>query len=102
MRVEAEELQRVAAWFGEKWKHGACPVCEADSWAPNPRLGQITNFVPTTPFALNVVPVLLIYCTNCGYTLQVNAMVAGIIRPPEIPEPDVFDLEAAKVVEGSG
>lgn len=101
--MEAEELQRVAVWFGEKWKHGACPVCEANAWAPNPRLGQIPNFAPLgNPFGVNVVPVLLVYCTNCGYTIQINALVAGILKPPEIPEPSAFDLAADRVAEPSG
>jgi hypothetical protein len=67
-------------WFANKWRHGACPVCETDLWAPLPRLGMVPNINPPGPDGGNVVPMLLIYCTNCGYTLPINALVAGVVQ----------------------
>ena len=99
--MEDEQRQRIAEWFTTKWKHGPCPVCETNEWAPNPKLGQITNFT-ADELEINVVPVFLVYCTNCGYTLPINALVAGICPAREIPPPDAFDLAAHKVPEGNG
>ena len=99
--MEDEQRQRVAQWFSDKWSHGPCPVCDANAWAPNSKLGQITNFA-SDEFEVNVVPVLLVYCTNCGYTLPINALVAGICQPRAMPAPDAFDLAADRTPEGSG
>jgi hypothetical protein len=77
--VELDPI-KLNQWFTEKWKHGPCPVCETDLWTPLPRLGQVPNLNPTGPITTNVVPVLLVGCTNCGYTLQINAITAGLLR----------------------
>lgn len=76
------ELDRDALnqWFQNKWKHGPCPVCETDLWTPLPRLGMIPNINPPGPTGGNVVPVLLVSCTNCGYLLTINALMAGVIE----------------------
>jgi hypothetical protein len=71
---------KLNTWFHEKWNHSACPVCATDLWTPLPRLGMVPNLNPAGPVSTNVVPVLLVSCTNCGYTLQINALVAGILR----------------------
>ncbi len=70
-------------WFADKWKHGECPVCGTNLWTPLPRLGMVPNLNPIGPISTNVVPVLLIGCANCGYTLQVNALVAGVLKGPD-------------------
>jgi hypothetical protein len=77
--VELDPI-KLNQWFADKWKHGPCPVCETDLWTPLPRLGMVPNLNPTGPISTNVVPVLLVGCTNCGYTLQINALAAGLLR----------------------
>lgn len=81
--MDAQEYERLSAWFADKWKHKECPVCETDFWSPTPNLGQIENLD-------NIggrVPVLLITCRNCGYFLSVNALVAGIRQVPRFEAP---------------
>ncbi len=75
-RLDEEEIRRVDAWIADRWRHGPCPVCEANSWAPNLRIGQIEN--EATFSVGETFPVLLIFCTECGYTLSINARIAGI------------------------
>ncbi|HEV7937852.1 MAG TPA: hypothetical protein VGP18_07495 [Solirubrobacteraceae bacterium] len=83
MELDQEALSR---WFSEKWNHGPCPVCATDLWTPLPRLGVVPNLNPLGPGAINVVPVLLVSCTNCGYMLAINALVAGIVQEPDWSE----------------
>ena len=78
------DTTKLNEWFSEKWKHGACPVCETNLWAPLPRLGMVPNINPPGPDGGNVVPVLLIYCTNCGYMLTVNALAAGVVKETDL------------------
>lgn len=74
---------KLGEWFSEKWQHGPCPVCETNRWAPLPRLGVVPNINPPGLDGGNIVPVLLIHCTNCGYMLSVNALVAGVVKGPD-------------------
>jgi hypothetical protein len=88
--MDAEERARFEAWFAEKWHHGPCPVCAANEWGAQPKLGQIENLglgleASDRPMVLiqgGRVPILLISCKNCGYTVAVNAIIAGIRQPP--------------------
>lgn len=74
---------RLQSWLATNWKHGACPVCLASEWSPAQRFGQISNL----EFAGNIVPVLLIFCQKCGYTLAINALVGGLLPPNEGEHP---------------
>jgi hypothetical protein len=77
--VELDQ-QKLSQWFTDKWKHGPCPVCGTDLWTPLPRLGMVPNLNPLGPGVTNVVPILLVGCTNCGYTLPINALAAGLLK----------------------
>lgn len=92
MGLEADP-GKLTEWFAEKWKHGPCPVCQTDLWTPLPRLGMVPNINPPGPDGGNVVPVLIINCTNCGYTLSINALVAGLLKDPD------WDSELARYTE---
>ena len=76
--MDDQERQRAADWFDDKWHYGACPVCHVEQWGLYPMLGQIANHSGD-----NTVPVLLVACENCGHTVPVNALIAGIIQRPE-------------------
>jgi hypothetical protein len=85
--MDALEQARLDAWFATQWRHGPCPVCAAESWDWARNLGQIPNMLMFGPNGGNTVPVVLINCNNCGYTLPINAVVAGILGPPPMGEP---------------
>jgi predicted nucleic-acid-binding Zn-ribbon protein len=75
--MDAAELERYRAWAAQKWKHGPCPVCRTNNWIRNARIGHVPN--PQTVVDGSAFFVLPIYCSNCGYTIFINAHVAGII-----------------------
>jgi hypothetical protein len=70
------ETDRLAAWFRDKWKTGPCPICATERWAPNAKFSHLPN--ENTSADGTVYPVLLVFCSNCGYTMAINARVAGI------------------------
>ncbi len=81
--MDADELVRLNTWIRDKWKHGPCSICGANSWTTNSKVCLLLNpasLVNTTSF-----PVVLIYCTNCGHTLVVNAIIAGVAKPEGPP-----------------
>jgi hypothetical protein len=92
------DRDKLNTWFHEKWDHGACAVCGTNLWTPLPRLGMVPNLNPTGPVSTNVVPMLLISCTSCGYTLHINALVAGILREADWAE-ELSKYSPAEAVE---
>lgn len=94
--MDEAERKRLKKWLDDKWDHGPCPVCGADDWVPQPKLGQIENLaLPVEGMELEGggvflqttgrVPALLVTCQNCGYFVTVNAINAGI-RQPATPD----------------
>jgi|CZKG01.1.fsa_nt_gi hypothetical protein len=94
--MDPAEQERADAWFRDKWRHGRCPVCNANTWDTLPKIGQIENLhdSPIPPFGgqpfpiYGRVPVLLVGCQNCGYLVPINALVAGIRQPPTQYDPE--------------
>jgi hypothetical protein len=74
--VNEQELARYQEWIKEKWKHGPCPVCKTSNWRVADNPGMLPADVPAS--VLGPFPFVLVYCSNCGYTLFINSLVAGI------------------------
>lgn len=83
-----EEQSKVRAWVVEKWGKGNadnlphCPMCGEDNitW-----INPITMY---TPMAMEgertlsggpIMPLLPVICSNCGHTVFVNGILAGIL-----------------------
>lgn len=63
-----------------KWHGRPCPMCGAGNWNVQDSTYQLLEFnqgglVIGGP----VIPVIPIVCSNCGNTLLVNAITAGIL-----------------------
>lgn len=65
-------------WLGQRWSTRQCPYCEAKNWSV---LMPISFRVqsPKTDLEANLVPHFLVTCTNCGNTVLINAVLAGIL-----------------------
>ena len=80
-----DERKRLIDHINAKWKDPACPMCRVNNWQVNAY--ALIGLVPTidTPMpALNakqVTPTVTLICGNCGYTIFVNAFVAGVVAP---------------------
>lgn len=77
---QPDEVERLAAWFRDKWRTGECPVCTHEEWIPNAKVSHLPN--TNTAEDGTVFPVLFIFCRNCGYSMPINVRIAGI-RPIE-------------------
>lgn len=82
-----DEAGRVALqrWIEEKWKQGSCPVCEANQWQAGEDVLQLMPFHEGSLVVGGpVYPVLPIVCLNCGNSIFVSAVVAGIVKRPTV------------------
>jgi len=66
----------------EKWKGKPCPICGAGNWNVSDSIFELREYnqgdliVGGGP----IIPVVPVTCDNCGNTVLVNAIKAGIIE----------------------
>jgi len=65
-----------------KWQNRNCPMCGGGPWEVQEKTFQLNefhngNFVVGGP----LIPIIPVTCTNCGHTVLVNAIVAGVLSP---------------------
>jgi hypothetical protein len=73
-------------WLREKWPNPPpqCPFCGTSSWDVGDRLVEQRTWATTA-----VQPMLAVSCTNCAYTVHINAEKAGLVRKLDTEtEPD--------------
>jgi hypothetical protein len=75
--MDAKEEARLRVWLQARWRHGRCPVCAENDWTVNPKIGQIFNEGSFGRDGTSY-PVVLISCDTCGYTVAINARIAGV------------------------
>ena len=77
-----EQKVRLAEWFQTKWNHRECPVCQANAYAAPDKAWEIRPFrggQTVIGGQGGIIPMFPVMCTNCGYIIWINAIVAGII-----------------------
>ena len=80
--LTADQQIRLQEWFRTKWRHGECPVCHTNGYAAPDRTWEIRPFhggglVIGGPGG--IIPMFPVTCTNCGYIIWINAILAGVI-----------------------
>ena len=87
VRVEGEtkkhglEIAHMIRYLESKWGERPCPMCEKRQWSITDSVYELKAHQKgaflTDGF---VVPVVLVVCNNCGNTVLVNAITAGIVK----------------------
>lgn len=108
MPLDPEQSKRAVAYLNEKWSTAhSCPICTANDW----NVSEIVELRPFTGGNLvvggAVYPLLQVVCNNCGYTLLLNAIIAGLVGPAaeatppaqataDVPDPTVETAEGSE------
>jgi hypothetical protein len=72
------QAEKAVAWLNEKWgNHRACPYCTNDVWQVDSTLVRIQP-IHSRVAGLAYVAFMVI-CDNCGHTVLVNAVAAGLV-----------------------
>ena len=75
----------------KKWVNKTCPFCKAQNWIVNEQLFQLNQWQQGAAIVIGggtkVQPIVSIICQNCGYTTIFNAIISGVIKPPQQPRP---------------
>jgi len=76
MVVEQQKINRLA----KKYKPYICPLCHKGEWVIGDRVFYLGEFNENAiVIGGQSFPVLPIVCSECGNTLFINAIVAGIV-----------------------
>jgi len=79
------DSQTLIRHLNEKWGAGRkCPQCGVGNWQVQDSLFELRQFgggglVVGGP----LIPVVPVTCANCGNTVLVNAILAGVVPKPE-------------------
>ena len=77
------ENTRAVEYLKQKWAGRACPLCGVGNWSVSESTFQLTEFnYGSTIIGGPVIPVVPVICMNCGNTVLINAITAGIIVAP--------------------
>lgn len=81
-----KQVETIIAFVKLKWgDNHPCPMCSFSDW------GVISDVIALEPRDTTIggpdrhVPIVPIMCKNCGSTVLVNAIVAGLV-PPDTSE----------------
>lgn len=84
LEVAAQQLRErlwdaAIAWLEEKWgTQRQCPYCDANDWTVGTPLDDILDEGDG-----KVSPYFTVTCDNCGNTVNVNAVMAGVLPTGE-------------------
>ncbi len=84
--------QIVISHLQNKWgSQHPCTMCGKGPWNVHESTYQLTeynegNLVIGGP----VIPVIPVICGNCGYTVLVNAILAGVVKHSTSPDKEVL------------
>ena len=80
-------------WTGEK----VCPICKKNSWALPDSMGMIQQIAAGAGIRIGgpYYPLIPITCLSCGYTILLNAKIAGLTAPDDTPAQSTEIVKAA-------
>lgn len=78
--MPAIDINQAIAFLNAKWGLRPCPMCGTSNWTVQGTPFQLMEFhqgnlVVGGP----IVPVIPVICVNCGNTVLVNAIIAGLV-----------------------
>jgi hypothetical protein len=63
-----------------KWAGRPCPMCGVNNWSVQDSTYQLLEFNQGTLVVGGpVIPIVPVVCNNCGNTILVNAIIAGLL-----------------------
>ncbi len=77
------QTAKAESWIKTKWENASCPFHGQTHWSYGDRLLEMRPFDngSITLTQEGTAAFLVVTCTTCGYTVLVNAIVAGILSP---------------------
>lgn len=74
--MDSRQREHLQAWIDAKWEFGECPVCHENAYQVGVDVCEIR---PLGGTSMGTYPVVPVNCVNCGFTVLINAVVAGVL-----------------------
>lgn len=81
--------EKMIKHLNQKWGNKGCPMCGQNKWGVSDKLMELREFHGGSMVIggnSSVQPVIPVNCGNCGYTVLVNGLLAGVIDRPTAEE----------------
>lgn len=79
MALDAESLDKLKKFINEKWNTKLCSLCSRNSWVFNGHFSLVlSDEVLKNDLEGKALPCVAAVCTNCGNTILINTLVAGL------------------------
>jgi hypothetical protein len=80
---------RLIAHLRQKWAGRPCQMCGVGNWNVQETTFELREFNEGNLVVggVPIIPVVPVICSNCGNTVLVNALSAGVIPPPAEAKP---------------
>ena len=79
-KIDGQEL---IDYLNDKWHGARCPLCGEGVWNVTDKIFELREFNDGN-FVLGpnsaITPVIPVTCSNCGNTVFVNALIAGLLK----------------------
>jgi predicted RNA-binding protein with TRAM domain len=87
-KLTPDEKTKVVAWLTSFGRPApACPICGSENWQISDHLVQPVTLGPKVTLLLSGIgyPQVGIVSVPCGYTMFVNAVMAGVLPGAAVP-----------------
>jgi len=77
-----ENFQKLIHHLSDKWKGSPCPMCQHSGWTVDDNVYELRKF-NGGKLVLGggpILPIIPVTCNNCGNTVFVNALKAGVVQ----------------------
>lgn len=89
MPLTKEKKDQMLENLKEKWppKKRICYICGNNKFEMTDNIFQVSQYFPHVLTMGPIVPLIVVTCSNCGYTLLFNALTLQAIERPEKRQP---------------
>ena len=78
------DSEKIIEHLKSKWKGRSCPMCNKGPWNVQDSAYELRRFHGGSMLLGGpIIPVIPISCNNCGNTLLINAIMAGLVDREE-------------------
>jgi hypothetical protein len=99
-KLNPQESEAAIAWLQERWTIKICPFHGPTNWS----IGDMIMTLPFSGGGVNIggptYPLIPVICSQCGYTVLINAIVAGIVALPAATATEAEAAPAQSEAEG--